>query len=137
MIIGERLRTLRKQKRLSQGQIEERSGLLRCYVSRVEHGYTVPAMETLEKFARALQVPMYQLFYDGEEPPKPPKIAKSEGSDIEWGNSGKDARTLANFRRLLSHMEDHERSLLMTVAQKLARSAAMRQAASPIRSQAR
>ncbi len=36
MIIGERLRTLREQKNLSQGQIEKRTGLLRCYISRVE-----------------------------------------------------------------------------------------------------
>ena len=69
MIIGDRLRTLREQKNLSQGEIEKRSGLLRCYISRVENGHTVPAFETIEKFARALEVPLYQLFYDGDEPP--------------------------------------------------------------------
>ena len=31
MIIGDRLRTLREEKRLSQGDIEKRTGLLRCY----------------------------------------------------------------------------------------------------------
>jgi len=67
MIIGERLRALREEKKFSQGDIEKRTGLLRCYISRVENGHTVPAVETLEKFARALEVPMYQLFYDGEE----------------------------------------------------------------------
>jgi DNA-binding XRE family transcriptional regulator len=66
VIIGERLRALREEKQLSQGDIEKKTGLLRCYVSRVENGHTVPAVETLEKFARALEVPMYQLFYDGE-----------------------------------------------------------------------
>ena len=70
MIIGDRLRALREEKKLSQGDIEKRTGLLRCYISRVENGHTVPAVETLEKFARALEVPMYQLFYEGEEPPK-------------------------------------------------------------------
>ena len=69
MIIGDRLRMLREQKKFSQGEIEKRTGLLRCYISRVENGHTVPAVETLEKFARALEVPLYQLFYDGEEPP--------------------------------------------------------------------
>ncbi len=69
MIIGDRLRALREEKKLSQGDIEKRSGLFRCYISRVENGHTVPAIETLEKLARALEVPMYQLFYDGEEPP--------------------------------------------------------------------
>src|SRR5713101_1424727 len=61
MIIGDRLRILREQKKFSQGEIEKRTGLLRCYISRVENGHTVPAVETLEKFARALEVPLYQL----------------------------------------------------------------------------
>ena len=78
MVIGNRLRTLREHKNMSQGDIEKRTGLLRCYISRVENGHTVPAIETLEKMARALEIPMYQLFYDGEEPPAPklPKLPK-------------------------------------------------------------
>ena len=62
VIIGDRLRALREDKKLSQGDIEKRTGLLRCYISRVENGHTVPAIETLEKMARALEVPLYQLF---------------------------------------------------------------------------
>src|ERR1700687_3468057 len=101
MIIGERLRALREEKNFSQGDIEKRTGLLRCYVSRVENGHTVPAVETLEEFARALEVPMSQLFYDGEEPPTLPNLPKRKTADeIAWGNSGKDARWLYNFRRL-------------------------------------
>ena len=72
MIIGDRIRLLRETKKLSQGDIEKRTGLLRCYISRVENGHTVPAIETLEKLARAMEVPLYQLFYDGEEPPELP-----------------------------------------------------------------
>ena len=74
MVIGDRLRELRAEKKLSQGDIEKKTGLLRCYISRVENGHTVPNVETLEKFARALEVPMYQLFYDGQEPPKLPDL---------------------------------------------------------------
>ena len=70
MIVADRLRSLREKKKLSQGDIEERTGLLRCYVSRVENGHTVPAVETLEKFARALEVPLYELLYEGDEPPQ-------------------------------------------------------------------
>ena len=66
MVIGDRLKELRESKELSQGDIEKRTGLLRCYISRVENGHTVPAVSTLEKLARALEVPMYQLFHDGE-----------------------------------------------------------------------
>lgn len=69
MVIGERLRQLREAKNLSQGDVEKRTGLLRCYTSRVENGHTVPAVETLEKYARALEVPIYRLFYEGRVPP--------------------------------------------------------------------
>jgi transcriptional regulator with XRE-family HTH domain len=72
MTIGDRLRELREHKKLSQGDIEKRTGLLRCYISRVECGHIVPAVETLEKFARALEVPIYQQFYEGEKPPELP-----------------------------------------------------------------
>ena len=64
MVIGDKLKALREQKKLSQGDIEKRTGLLRCYISRVENGHTVPSVETLEKIARALEVPMYRLFTD-------------------------------------------------------------------------
>jgi transcriptional regulator with XRE-family HTH domain len=63
MLIGERLKARREHKKMSQGDIERRTGLLRCYISRVENGHTVPAIETLEKMARAMEIPMYQLFY--------------------------------------------------------------------------
>ena len=76
MLIGERLKALRELKNMSQGDVEKRTGLLRVYVSRVENGHTVPAIETLEKFARALEIPIYQLFYDGENPPAPARSAK-------------------------------------------------------------
>ena len=122
MVIGDRLRELREQKKFSQGEIEKRTGLLRCYVSRVENGHTVPAVETLEKFARALEVPIYQLFYDGEEPPKLPNLPKRESANgKEWGDTGKDARSLHKFRRFLGQMEEKDRKLLMFMAQKMAK----------------
>ena len=86
MIIGDRLRDIREQKKMSQGDVEKRTGLLRCYISRVENGHTVPAIETLEKMARAFEVPMYHLFDDGDKPPAPPVIAKNETTD--WGSRG-------------------------------------------------
>ena len=121
MIIGDQLRAMREEKQLSQGDIEKRTGLLRCYISRVENGHTVPAIETLEKMARALEVPMYQLFYDGEEPPKLPNLPKRKSSDdIAWGSSGKDARFLNKLRRLLGKAEEADRKLLLYLAQKMA-----------------
>src|SRR5260370_3943834 len=98
MMIVDRLCALREQKQRSQWDIEKRPGLLRCYISRVENGHMVPAIETLEKMARELEVPMYQLFYNGEEPPKLPNLLKRKSSDdIAWGSGGKDARYLSKL----------------------------------------
>ena len=119
MVIADRLRALREGKKLSQGDIEKRTGLLRCYSSRVENGHTVPAIETLEKMARALEVPMYQLFYDGEKPPKAPVLPKGK-DETAWGHSGKNAQILEQFRRLLGRMSGEDRKLLFTTAQKMA-----------------
>lgn len=122
MLIGDRLREFREAKHLSQGDIERRTGLLRCYVSRVENGHTVPAIETLEKMARAFEVPLYQLFYDGEEPPKLPNLLKRKSSDENaWGSSGKDARYLQKLRRLLGKADEEDRKLVMSMVQKMAR----------------
>lgn len=121
MIIGDRLHTLREQKNLTQGEIEKRTGLLCCYISRVENGHTVPAVETLEKFARALEVPMYQLFYDGEEPLKLPNLPKSKpADDLLWGSSGKEAHVLAQFRRLFTRMKSTDLRMVIFMAQKMA-----------------
>jgi transcriptional regulator with XRE-family HTH domain len=122
VIIGDRLRELRGQRNLSQGELEKRTGLLRCYISRVENGHTIPAVETLQKFARALQVPMYQLFYDGNEPPEVPNLLKRKtADDIVWGNSGKDARMLAEFRRLFGRMKESDFGLVLFMVQKMAK----------------
>jgi transcriptional regulator with XRE-family HTH domain len=114
MDIGARLKDLRDAKNISQGDMEKRTGLLRCYISRVENGHTTPSMETLEKIARALEIPIYQFFYDGDKPPvEKPKIPKG------WGSSGRDARTLERLRRLLRRLKARDLDLLMTVAQKM------------------
>jgi transcriptional regulator with XRE-family HTH domain len=121
MVICDRLRELRESKNLSQGDIEKRTGLLRCYISRVENGHTVPAIETLEKLARALEVPLYQLFYDGDKPPQVPNLLKRKTSDdIVWGSKGKDALYLHKLRKCLSKAGDKDRKILLSVAQKLA-----------------
>lgn len=121
MIISDRLRALREEKHLSQGDIEKRTGLLRCYISRVENGHTTPSVETLEKLARALEVPLYRLFYDGNEPPKLPNLAKRKTSEeIAWGSKGKDANSLHQLRKYLSKAQDSDRKLVMAMAQKLA-----------------
>jgi len=122
MVIGDRLRQLREYKKLSQGDIEHRTGLLRCYISRVENGHTVPAIETLEKFARAMEVPIYQFFYDGNDKPKVPLPTKpvDKDGDLPWGKSGKERRELDRFAKLLSRIDNTDRKMLLSVAGKMA-----------------
>ena len=114
MYIAERLREFRESKKLSQGDIEKRTGLLRCYISRVENGHTVPALETLEKFARALEVPLYQLFYDNEVGPatKPHSPAGKQ----DWASRGKGQRMFSKICQSLSRMSEKDRQILLAVA---------------------
>jgi transcriptional regulator with XRE-family HTH domain len=110
-----------KKRIFRKGTLRSAQGLLRCYVSRVENGHTVPAVETIEKFARALEVPIYQLFYDGDKPPELPNLPKRKtAADIAWGTTGKDARFLTKLRRLLAKTAERDRKLLLSMTQKIA-----------------
>lgn len=122
MVISDRLRAIREQKDLSQGDIENRTGLKRCYVSRVENGHTIPSIETLEKLARALEVPMYQFFYDGEAPPKVPVLPEGAptGGD-EWGSSGESGKFFHRLRQLLARVSPADRKLILHMTFQLAR----------------
>lgn len=122
MIIGTRLRKLREDKKLSQGDIEERTGLLRCYISRVENGHTVPSLETLERLASALEIPLYQLFYEGEDVPALPNLSKRQTTEelVLDEESEKELRFFEKVRRLTSRIDDKDRQLLLYMAQKLA-----------------
>ena len=123
MLIGTRLRQLREQKQMSQGDIEERTGLLRCYVSRVENGHTVPSLETLERFAGVLDVPLYQLFFSGEEAPPTPSLTPRktlEEISGDNGENGQDAQFLLKIRNLLARLAEPDRDVILSLAKRLA-----------------
>jgi transcriptional regulator with XRE-family HTH domain len=122
MGIGERIRALREQRQLSQGDIEEKTGLLRCYISRVENGHTVPSLETLERFAGALDVPLYRLFYYTEEPSQDRTVASLtlENLSQEEGPAGAEARFLLKLRELQGHLSPTDRNVLLALAKKMA-----------------
>jgi transcriptional regulator with XRE-family HTH domain len=105
--IGERLRQVREQNKLSQRDIEARTGLKSSHLSRVENGHTVPSMETLERLARALDTPLYQLLYEHAELPTAPDTAAKK----DWGNFRKGARFMRTFRMPLSSMSADQREL--------------------------
>ena len=118
MLIGDRLKALRESRNLSQGQVQDRTGLLRCYISRVENGHTTPALETLEKIARALEVPLYAIFYDGENPPAPPRLAPPTKTD--FGASGRERQFVEKLCQSLARMRKKDLELLMRVSRHLA-----------------
>lgn len=122
MVISTRLRSLREERKFSQGDIEKRTGLLRCYISRVENGHTVPSIETLEKLAAALEIPLYQLFYEGEEPPPLPNLSKRTSAEelVLDAEAQKENRFFQKVRRLLGKIDEKDRQLLLYMAQKLA-----------------
>jgi transcriptional regulator with XRE-family HTH domain len=117
MVIGGRLKALREQKKMSQGDIEKRTGLLRCYISRVENDHTVPSVDTLEKMARALEVPMYRLFTDEAHVKKPNLPAESMRSRMV---NSKQEREHRAFAKLFSRMDNKSRGLLIHMAAKMA-----------------
>ena len=120
MQIGYKLRELREARNLSQSDIEKLTGLLRFYTSRVECGHTVPSIETLEKYARALEVPLYKLFYEGEVPPQKLKLFPAEKKEPLWGASGKEWLELCSLAEVLSRMDERKRTLLLRMAQRMA-----------------
>jgi transcriptional regulator with XRE-family HTH domain len=111
MVIGEKLKFLREQQNMSQGDIEKRSGLLRCYISRVENGHTVPSVDTLEKMARALEVPMYRLFTDDEHvnaPNIPAEIIPRRAAN------SKQERVVRALAKLFARMDENIRAIQIT-----------------------
>jgi transcriptional regulator with XRE-family HTH domain len=127
MVIGDKLKQLREIKKLSQGDIEKRTGLLRCYISRIENNHTVPSVDTMEKMARALEVPMYRLFTDDDHVKKPTIPAEEIRSRAA---NSKQEREVWAFAKYLSRMRDKDRGLLIHMASKMAKRASSSLAAS-------
>lgn len=137
--IGKRLRQLREERHLSQGDIERETGLYRSYISRVEGGHMRPALATLERFAGALDVPLYWLFYTGTGHLPTPPVAPPSLFDLAEGKlSGPHAHFLAQLQGLWRQMTEPDRRLLLGVADRLAAahsSAARRRAQTRLRRQ--
>ena len=116
LMIGERLRTIRESKNLSQGDIERRTGMLRCYTSRVENGHTVPSIETLAKYAQALDIPLYQIFYDGDAEPKKIKGLSVDGEKLSLG----ERREIESLGRKFAKLKERDKGLVRLMIAKLA-----------------
>jgi transcriptional regulator with XRE-family HTH domain len=123
MPIGERLRQLREEKCFSQSDLEKASGLLRSYISRVEHGRIVPSLETLERLAKALNVPLYRLFCSEKvTAPTPYSTLRKTLEELskDPGATGSDVRFLLKLKGLVGKMVESDRALFVDLAQRLA-----------------
>jgi transcriptional regulator with XRE-family HTH domain len=120
VFIGQRLREMREARKLSQGDIERRTGLFRSYISRVENGHNVPTVQTLEKYAQAFGVPVYELLHSGKGLAKKPPLPKADTAGPLWGNRRKELKELRLFTNAFSRMGPRNRRLLLVAAQWLA-----------------
>jgi transcriptional regulator with XRE-family HTH domain len=110
MNIGTTIRGYRLQKGMSQGDIEKRTGLLRCYLSRVENGHTVPSLETLQKIARALDLQLSEFFAE--------EVIGKEMSGLNLGEE--EIRFLTQVQRYSAHLSESDRRLLLAMVRKFA-----------------
>jgi transcriptional regulator with XRE-family HTH domain len=115
MNIGETIRNYRLQKGMSQGDIEKRTGLLRCYLSRVENGHTIPSLDTLAKIATAMELPLAQFFHEGNG---------DNGSRAVPHLAEEEVRFLTQIRRYSASLNDSDRKLVIAMVKKMASSVA-------------
>lgn len=120
-MLGRRIREIRIQKGLSQRDLARRTGIFSSYISRIENGHIVPSLETLEKLAQALETPLYKFFYEGDGPPLSLNPVKGTTLKAGWGGSGKWARFLRRFQRLLARIDEDDRKFLLVIASWLGR----------------
>ena len=115
MNIGETIRNFRLQKGMSQGDIEKRTGLLRCYLSRVENGHTIPSLDTLAKIATAMELPLAHFFADS--------AADNHKNNLPQ-LSEEEVRFLSQIRRYSSNLNESDRKLVLAMVRKMAASIA-------------
>ena len=114
MNIGETIRNFRLEKGMSQGDIEKRTGLLRCYLSRVENGHTVPSLETLAKIAEAMDISLAD-FFPGTETPRDRETQKALGE-----LSQDEIRFLAEIKKYSTTLSDGDKRLVLAMIRKMA-----------------
>jgi transcriptional regulator with XRE-family HTH domain len=119
--VGIRICAERKAKNFSQADLERRSGLARCRISWLEHGRAVPTIETLEKIAAALEIPVYRLLYEGDEPAQAAKVSSEIAMNGNARRSRKNVvRLLRDLREQVSRMREDDQHLLLFIARQMA-----------------
>ena len=112
--IGEVIRNYRTGRGLSQGDIERRTGLLRCYLSRVENGHTVPSLETLAKIAEAMGISLAEFF------PVPDTAEEREARRAVGEMSEEELHVLADVKRYTQGLSEPDKMLVLAMIRRMA-----------------
>ena len=112
--IGEVIKSYRLERSLSQGDIERRTGLLRCYLSRVENGHTIPSLETLAKIAEAMEISLAD-FFPGSASPQDREKKKMLGEMSE-----DEIRFLGEIKKYTTTLSDGDKKLVLDLIRKMA-----------------
>ena len=119
--VGARIRAERKARNLSQADLERRTGFPRCRISYLENGRAVPTIETLEKLSDALEIPLYQLLYDGSEPMQSFGVVGADGLNGNGRHTFNGmAQVLRELRQHLNKMDEEDQKLMLFIARKIA-----------------
>jgi transcriptional regulator with XRE-family HTH domain len=76
-ILGDKLKKLRKQKKLTQSELSKILGLSKNYIAKVESGVK-PSMETFRKLAEFFQIPIEYLVSENEDNTIPIPVRNKE-----------------------------------------------------------
>jgi len=73
--------------------------------------------------ARTFEVPLYQLFYEGEEPPTVPPLLKQQKSADEgtWGKLWQRFAVSEKLHQALAKSNEQDRKIILLMAQKMSR----------------
>jgi len=66
-MFGERLKHVRREKGLSQGELADRAGINRSYLSMIENGHSSPTMDVVERLAAGIGISVWRLISDVNE----------------------------------------------------------------------
>jgi transcriptional regulator with XRE-family HTH domain len=108
--LGDRVRDRRKELRLSQGDLAERTGMTASFISQVERGVTSPSIDSLYKISKALNVPVFQFLLEPDV--KSPVVRRHERTHITWPDHGQEITfqllTPSTSRKLEAFMTEWE-----------------------------
>lgn len=107
-LLGQRLKSLRKIRHLSQEAVAEKLGIMRCTYYHYESGRTIPPAKTLYALARLYDVtPELLLYPDGEDGSPSVKLSIEKGKFTD-----KELELVYYYRR----MDERDKDDMLLIA---------------------